>query len=396
MKQLSNREAFYANLGQTSEFPMAIEIDHAQGIYQYSPEDKKYMDLIAGISVSNLGHGYPEIVEAVKSQAEKYMHSMVYGEFIYSPQVRLAEAITSLLPENLNNVFLVNSGSEAVEAALKLAKRFTGRREIISFKNAYHGSTHGAMSLLSDEEYKQKFQPLVPEIKHIEYNSIEELKAITEHTAAVIIEPIQGEAGVIEAKKEFLLALLEKCNEKKCLLIFDEIQTGMGRSGKMFAFQHSGVVPDILLLAKAFGGGMPIGAMISSKEIMYVLTNNPVLGHISTFGGHPVSAAAALANVKVLVKENFISRAEEKGKIFEQLKKHAKVKAFRRKGLMIALELESFELVLDAVHKAADHGLIIDWFLFNSKSIRIAPPLIITNEEIQLAVSELWKVLDEI
>ncbi len=396
MKHTPNREVFFKHIAQTTEFPMAIEIEKAEGIYQYSPEGKQYMDLISGIAVSNLGHKHPEIVKAVQNQAEKFMHVMVYGEFIESPQTKLAQNLAQILPSNLDNVFFVNSGSEAVEAALKLAKRYTGKNEIFSFKNCYHGSSHGSLSLISDKKYTRKFQPLLPNIKHLDFNNIEQLERITDKTAAVIIEPIQGEAGIIKANEIFIHKLRSKCTEHNCLLIFDEIQTGIGRTGKMFAFEHYNIVPDVLLLAKAFGGGMPLGATISSKEIMHVFTNNPLLGHISTFGGHPVSAAAANANLNVLLREKYIDEAEKKGLLFERLANHPKVKEIRRIGLMMALEIGDYDLVLKIIHKATENGLILDWFLFNNTSIRITPPLIINNDEIELAIEKITKILDSI
>ncbi len=393
MDILSNRQAFFSHLGQTSEFPMAIEIEKAEGIYQFGTNGKRYMDLISGIAVSNLGHGNTEIVEAVKNQAEKYMHLMVYGEFIESPQTKLASLLCKILPKTLDNVFLVNSGSEAVEAAIKLAKRYTGKQEIFSFKNAYHGSTHGALSLLSDLEYTRKFRPLLPNIKHLHYNNSADLEKISKKTAAVIIEPVQGEAGVIIGDTDFLKKLKATCEKNNCLLIFDEIQSAMGRTGKMFAFEHSQVIPDILLLAKAFGGGMPLGAVISSKKILDSFTKNPVLGHISTFGGHPVSAAAALASLNILLNTNIISQVEEKGAMFDALNSVPLIKNVRRIGLMMALEIGNFDSVLKIIHMAIEQGLILDWFLFDNTSIRIAPPLIITKNEIADAIEKLQSIL---
>ncbi len=393
MQKLSQRQLFLQYVAQTSEIPMGLEISHAEGIYQYNTQGKAYMDLISGISVSNLGHNHPKVKEAIIHQLNKHSYSMVYGEFIQSPQVELARLLSSVLPAGLDNVFFVNSGSEAVEGALKLAKRYTGRSEIIAFKNAYHGSSHGSLSLLSNKEYTRKFRPLLPDVKHLSFNSTEGLDQISERTACVIIEIVQGEGGVQVASPEFLQQLRNKCRETGTLLIFDEIQTAMGRTGKMFAFEHYGIMPDILLLAKAFGGGMPLGAFVASKEIMYCLTHNPVLGHISTFGGHPVSCAAALANLQVLKESNLIEQVEEKGRLLENLLKHPKIKEIRRKGLMMAVDLGDFDLVLDVIHKAMDKGLILDWFLWNNQSIRIAPPLIITHEEIKKAAGILLDIL---
>jgi len=396
MKSISKRELFFRHVAQTSDLPMGIEIAEAKGIYQYDTQGKKYMDLISGISVSSLGHRHPAITSAIKKQIDKYSYSMVYGEFIQSPQVDLANELCQLLPSNLDNVFFVNSGSEAVEGALKLAKRYTGRSEMIAMNNAYHGSSHGALSLLSNKEYTRKFRPLLPDIKHINLNNLAELEAITTKTACVIIEPVQGEGGVNIATKEYLKKLRQKCTETGTLLIFDEIQTGMGRTGKFFFFEHYNIIPDILLLAKAFGGGMPLGAFISSQKIMHSLTHNPILGHISTFGGHPVSCAAALANIEVLKNSDLIAQVEAKGKLFEEKLKHSKIKEIRRMGLMLALDLGDFDMVLNVIHKAMEKGIILDWFLWNEQSIRLAPPLIITENELQKAASIIVEILDEV
>jgi len=396
MKSISKRELFFRHVAQTSDLPMGIEIAEAKGIYQYDTQGKKYMDLISGISVSSLGHRHPAITSAIKKQIDKYSYSMVYGEFIQSPQVDLANELCQLLPSNLDNVFFVNSGSEAVEGALKLAKRYTGRSEMIAMNNAYHGSSHGALSLLSNKEYTRKFRPLLPDIKHINLNNLAELKAITTKTACVIIEPVQGEGGVNIATKEYLKKLRQKCTETGTLLIFDEIQTGMGRTGKFFFFEHYNIIPDILLLAKAFGGGMPLGAFISSQKRMHSLTHNPILGHISTFGGHPVSCAAALANIQVLKNSDLIAQVEAKGKLFEESLKNPKIKEIRRMGLMLALDLGDFDMVLNVIHKAMEKGIILDWFLWNEQSIRLAPPLIITENELQKAASIIVEILDEV
>lgn len=351
----------------------------------YAADGKKYLDLIAGISVSNLGHSHPAVVNAVKEQAEKYMHLMVYGEFVESPQVKYAKRLTELLPESLNNVYFTNSGAEATEGAMKLAKRITGRTQFISFKNAYHGSTQGALSIIGDEYFKRKFRPLLPDVLQSEYNSEKDLEKISCRTAAVIIEPVQAESGITVPSKNFIKTLRKKCNETGTLLIFDEAQTGFGRTGKMFAFEHYEVVPDILLLAKALGGGMPLGAFISSKEKMNLLSDNPVLGHITTFGGHPVCCAAGLAALEVLVKENLIAGVEAKGKLFDELLVHPKIKSKNRIGLMMAVEFENFEQNKKIIDYCIDRGVLTDWFLFAPHCMRIAPPLIITKEEIKMA-----------
>ncbi|MEJ5316299.1 MAG: aspartate aminotransferase family protein [Tenuifilum sp.] len=376
------RQLFLEHLAQTSESPLMLEINKADGVFLFGPDGKKYFDLISGISVSNLGHGNPMVVKAVQNQAADFMHLMVYGEYIQKPQVELTAQLTRLLPENLNSVYLVNSGSEAVEGALKLAKRFTGRSEIVAFKNAYHGSTHGALSVMGCEEQKRNYRPLLPDVRLLNFNSLADLDQITTRTACVIIEPIQGEGGIRLPYVDYLRKLKQRCSETGALLIFDEIQTGMGRTGSMFAFQRFEVIPDILLLAKAFGGGMPLGAFISSKEIMRVLTHNPILGHITTFGGHPVSCAAAIASLNFLIHEKVIEQVELKGSIIaEALAKHPKVREVRRAGLMMAVELGTFDRVQALIKYGLDHGFILDWFLFCNTAVRIAPPLIITEDE---------------
>jgi acetylornithine/N-succinyldiaminopimelate aminotransferase len=378
---LSQKQLFLQHVAQTSPAPLALEIVSANGIYLNDVSGKQYIDLISGISVSNIGHCHPEVVEAVKKQAETFMHLMVYGEYVHSPQVNLAKALTDLLPANLNAVYFVNSGTEATEGALKLAKRFTGRSEIISFKNAYHGSTHGALSVMGSEDFKTSFRPLLPDVKTIEFNNVNDLQHITHKTACVIIEPVQGEAGVVAANQSFLKKLRERCTETETLLIFDEIQTGFGRTGSLFAFEQYQVIPDILLLAKGMGGGMPIGAFVSSKEIMDSLTNNPVLGHITTFGGHPVCCAAALANLNVIVKNKLYLRAKEIESLIKQKIKHPKIKEVRVQGAIAAIDFDDEALNMQTISKCVEAGVITDWFLFNTQSMRLAPPLIITDEE---------------
>jgi acetylornithine/succinyldiaminopimelate/putrescine aminotransferase len=390
---MNNRNMFYNFLGQTSSFPLALEIERAEGIFMWGNDKKKYLDLISGISVSNVGHNHPEVVSAVKDQADKYMHLMVYGEFIQSPQVQLAYLLTKHLPQNLNNVFLVNSGSEAVEGAVKLAKRYTGRTEIIAFRNAYHGSTQGSLSLMGDERMKNAFRPLLPGIRFINYNSVEELDAININTACVIIETIQGEAGVIVPDVAFMKALRQKCTVTGALLIMDEIQAGCGRTGRLWAFDHFEISPDILTLAKGMGGGMPIGAFISSKEIMQSLTCDPVLGHITTFGGNAVCAAAALANLNVIIKNHLWENAARQEKIFREMLLHPRIKSVRGKGLLLALEFDSFEENKLIIDKLIERGLITDWFLFAPECLRIAPPLIITEEQTEFACEVILKVL---
>ncbi len=393
---LTDRQLFLNNLAQTSDAPLALEITKAEGIYLYDVSGKKYIDLISGISVSNTGHRHPEVIKAIKAQTDKYLHLMVYGEYIQSPQVQLAGKLAGLLPESLNNCYFVNSGSEAVEGALKLAKRYTGRKKIVAFKRAYHGSTHGSLSVIGDPAYQEPFGPLLPGVDHITFNSFDELKAITAETACVIIEPVQGEAGIIEATPSFIIALREKCNQTGALLIFDEIQTGMGRTGSMFAFERYAVVPDILLLAKGLGGGMPIGAFISSREMMQTLTCNPVLGHITTFGGHPVSCAAAQANLSVIINEKLVENVAWKSQLFADLLSQSKaISEIRRVGLMIALQLDNYAHVKRVIDRCIEQGVITDWFLFNDSSIRIAPPLTIDENQIREACLVIVNALGE-
>lgn len=390
------RELFYRYVAQTSSEPLAIEIKKAEGIYLYSLDGKTYTDLISGISVSNVGHCHPEVVKAVKEQAEKYMHLLVYGEMIQTPQVLLAQRLASLLPANLSSVYFVNSGTEAIEGAIKLAKRFTGKTELISCENAYHGSTNGAMSLMGNDEFTQPFQPLLPQCSRVHFGEIEDLGKITSDTAAFVVEVVQGEAGIRYADKKYWKKVRERCDETNTLLIFDEIQTGFGRTGTMFAFEQTGIVPDIITLAKAMGGGMPIGAFISSKEIMQTLMYNPTLGHMTTFGGHPICCAAALASMDVIEQEELYKSAEEKGKLFEsQLAKLPCVKKIRRKGLMMALDFEDKELNFKVIHKCMERGILSDWFLFCDTAMRIAPPLIITKEEIKEACKIIKEVIME-
>jgi acetylornithine/succinyldiaminopimelate/putrescine aminotransferase len=381
----TQREIFFKHLAQTSEFPLSIEINKAEGCYLYDATGNKIMDLISGIAVSNLGHSHPEIIKAVTEQAKKNMHLMVYGELIQAPQTLLAEQLCQFLPDKLNNIYFVNSGSEAVEGALKLAKRYTGRTEIISFKNAYHGSSHGALSVLGNETMKNAFRPLLPDIRILNFNQPQELKCITDKTACVIIEPIQAEAGVRIPDKNYLQELRNKCTKTGTLLIFDEIQTGYGRSGKLFAFEHFDVIPDVLLLGKAMGGGMPLGCFITNKQIMHCLTHNPVLGHITTFGGHPLSCAASLATLKILNQSKIYQEATNKGDRFKQLLRHPKIKEVRGIGLMLAVEIGNFEQVQQIIKYCLNQGVLTDWFLFCNTALRIAPPLTITEDEIEFS-----------
>ncbi|MGY4386065.1 acetylornithine/N-succinyldiaminopimelate aminotransferase [Pedobacter sp. UYP24] len=388
---LTQRQLFLQHNAQTTLAPLLLEFSRAKGIYLYDTQGRPYMDLIAGIGVSNVGHCHPNVVKAVKDQAESYMHIMVYGEFVQSPQVNFAKALADLLPDPLDCTYFVNSGTEAVEGAMKLAKRYKGRTEFIACNNSYHGSTQGALSLMGNEEFKQAYRPLLPNVKFIDYNNMEDLERITSKTAAVFIETIQGEAGIRIADKTYFKALRQKCTKTGTLLILDEIQCGFGRTGKMFGFEHFDIIPDILLLAKGIGGGMPIGAFVSSREIMLSLATNPILGHITTFGGHPVSCAAGLATLEAIVRENMVAEVTSKGELFKELLVHPMIKSVRGIGLMIAIEFESFDLNKKIIDACIEDGVISDWFLHCSNSMRIAPPLIITKEEITKACKIILK-----
>jgi acetylornithine/N-succinyldiaminopimelate aminotransferase len=382
---LTHRQLFLNHIAQTSPAPLLLEFERAEGMYMYDTEGKQYLDLISGISVNNIGHRHPKVISAIKEQLDKYMHLMVYGEFVQSPQVKFAELLTYNLPSSLNSVYFTNSGSEAIEGALKLAKRFTGRTEIIACKNAYHGSTQGALSIMGNEDFKSAFRPLLPDVRFITFNKIEDIKLISDKTACVVVETIQGEAGAIVPEDDYLQKLQARCNETGTLLVIDEIQSGFGRTGKLFAFEHYNVKPDILTIAKGMGGGMPIGAFISSQEIMNSLSNNPVLGHITTFGGHPVCCAAGLAALQVLFEEELIQSVPQKEMLFRKLLVHPKIKAIRGKGLLLAVEFESAELNHRVIDLCIQKQVFTDWFLFADPCMRIAPPLIISDEEIKKA-----------
>ncbi len=393
---MTREEQFLKYQGQTNPFPYLIDVDKAEGVYIWDKNGKKYMDMIAGVAVTNIGHRHPKIIEAIQTQIDKHLHVMVYGEFIQDAQLNLANNLKSILPETLNCSYVVNSGTEANEAAVKLAKRYTGRQEIVSCKGSYHGSTHGSLSVTGNETKKVKFRPLLPLVKFIEFNNIQSLDIITEKTAGVIIETIQGDAGLREPTQAFIEALRQKCDDTEALLIFDEVQVGMGRTGKMFGFEHYQVLPDILTLGKALGGGMPIGAFVSSYEKMQVLTHNPILGHITTFGGHPVVCAAANACVEVLKTENWIAEANQKGKrLANALLAHDDVLEVRQKGLFFAVEMGSFDRVKLVVDKCLELGLIGFWFLSTPTAFRLSPPLSITNDEIDLAIKIILQAIEE-
>lgn len=393
---LNLRQLFLSHNAQTTDFPLSLEIVRAEGLYLYDNDDKSYLDLISGIGVSSIGHRHPKVVEAIKKQADEYLHLMVYGEYIQSPQTLLATKLAALLPTNLSSVYLVNSGSEAIEGAMKLAKRFTGKTHIIACKDSYHGSTQGALSIMGNESYKQAYRPLLPDIEFIDFGNLKDLEKITPNTAAIFLETIQGEAGIRLASKEFWQALRKKCNETGTLLVLDEIQCGIGRSGKFSAFEHYDIVPDILILAKALGGGMPIGAFISSPKIMNSLKENPILGHITTFGGHPLNCAAALATLEVMETENLISSVIEKGKRFQELLVHPEIISFRGQGLMLAIQLKDFDFNKKVIDRCIENGVIVDWFLHCNDSMRIAPPLTISEIEIVKACKIIIDAIDSI
>lgn len=384
-------------LAQTSPFPIGVEVAKAEGCYLWDKSGKKYLDLISGIAVNNIGHRHPHVVEAIKNQLDKYMHVIPYGEFSQDPQNLLANKLASLLPEKLNTSYFVNSGTEANEAALKLAKRVTGRHEVVAMKRSYHGGTHGSLSVSGNEIKKQQFRPFVPGTTFIEFNNLNELDKITNNTAAVIVEPIQGDAGVRKGSQAFLEGLRKRCDETGAQLIFDEIQTGMGRTGTLFAFEQYHVIPDILTTAKAFGGGLPIGAFISSQENMAELTHDPILGHITTFGGHPVCCAAALANLEVLTeKETWLSEVEGKAALFNSLLKHDAIIEVRQAGFMLAVELESENLVYQVIDLLLEKGIFGFYFLSCRNAFRLAPPLCITKEEIKWACTEIIDAIDQV
>jgi acetylornithine/succinyldiaminopimelate/putrescine aminotransferase len=390
-----NSVFFENHLAQTTMFPFALEIVSADGVYLTDASGKKYMDMVSGIGVSGLGHGNKYITDAIKAQLDKHMHVMVYGEFVQQAQIKAATLLTSLLPPSLDCCYFVNSGTEANEAALKLAKRITGRSKIISFRGAYHGSTHGSLSVSGNEKKKYAFRPLLPDVHFIRFGNLADLQHIDKGTACVIMETIQGDAGVRIPTIEYMQALRQQCYDTGTVLILDEIQCGLGRAGTMFAFEQFSIVPDILTLGKALGGGMPVGCMVSSKEKMQQLTFDPMLGHISTFAGHPVVCAAVAANLEYMVKQGTIKEVEEKGTyIAAKIGKHARVKEIRQRGLFFAIDLDSMETVQRVVDYCLDKGLISFWFLSCPDSFRIAPPLTISYEEMDKASSIILNALD--
>ncbi len=393
---MTQRQLFLAHVGQTSQAPLALEIVKASGSNLWDIHGKKYIDLIAGISVCNIGHCHPKVVKAIKKQVDDYMHIMVYGELIESPQVAYAKMLTDKLPTSLNSVFYTTSGSEATEGAMKLSKRFTGRTQIISFKNSYHGSTQGALSIMGDEYWRNAFRPLLPDTMQLNYNSFEDLENITERTACVIAETIQAEAGVLVPQNNWLPALRTRCHQTGTLLVLDEIQCAFGRNGTLFAFEQFNVVPDILLLGKALGGGMPLGAFVADKKLMNSLAHNPVLGHINTFGGHPVSCAAGMAALNVLLQEKLMDTVKEKEQLFLSFLQHPSIKAVRSCGLMLAVEFENYDFNKKVIDALIEQGIFTDWFLFAANCLRIVPPLVITENEIKTACQKIMVVLNSL
>ncbi len=393
---MSLRNIFLQHIAQTSPAPIGLEMERAEGIYIYDTDGKEYIDMISGFSVANIGHGHPKVIQAVQEQAAKYMHLIVYGEYIQQPQVAYAKLLTQLLPPSLNCVYFTNSGTEATEGAIKLAKRVTNRSKIISFNKAYHGSTQGALSVMGDEYFRNAYRPLLPDIFHFDFNSDEAIEAIDSNTACVIMETVQAEAGIVKPDTDWIKALRKKCDKHRVLLILDEIQAGFGRTGSLWAFEQYDIVPDILLLGKALGGGMPLGAFVADKRLMDCFTYNPVLGHITTFGGHPVSCAAGMAGLEVLLEGNCIDAIKAKEELMVDLIQHPAIITKRSCGLWMAVEFDSFETNHAVIKKCIEKGLISDWFLFNDKSMRIAPPLIITEEELRKMCGLIMESMEEI
>lgn len=393
---MNHRQLFLQHIAQTSAAPIGIEMVKAEGIHLWDVSGKKYVDLISGFSVCNIGHSHPSVVKAVQDQAAEYMHLIVYGEFIESPQTGYAKLLADHLPPTLNCIYFTNSGAEATEGAMKLAKRVTGRSKIIAFNKAYHGSTQGALSIMGDEYWRNAFRPLLPDVYHYDYNSDEVIAAIDSQTACVVLETVQAESGIVKPSREWLQRLREKCNEHCVLLVFDEIQAGFGRTGSLWAFEQYGVVPDILLLGKALGGGMPLGAFIAEQKLMNTLTHDPVLGHITTFGGHPVSCAAGKAALEVLLEGDYINTVKHKEAILVEHLVHPKIRARNHCGLWMSLQFDSDETNKAVVHQCVKNGLITDWFLFAADRLRIAPPLIICDEELKEVCSLIIDSINQI
>lgn len=395
MKTSDLKQDFFRYQAKTTQFASGFEVDYAKGSYIYGKDGKAYLDFAAGVSVNTLGHSFPRIIDAIKTQSERYLHVMVYGEYAQEMPVRLCRKLAEILPDPLDTTYLVNSGTEAIEASMKLAKRYTGREEIIACRDAYHGNTQGSLSLAGREEKKRAYRPLLPMINYIGYNSEDEFDKITTQTAAVILETIQGAAGFITPENDFLKKIKRRCEETGTLLILDEIQSGFGRTGKMFAFEHYDIVPDVLVMGKGMAGGMPVGALTASAELMDCLSNSPSLGHITTFGGNPVVAAAALAVIDELLEEPWMEQIDHKEKLFRSLLQHPKIKAIHGRGLMLAPELESDELALLVAERCMKKGLIIFWLMYSNYNLRLTPPLTISEDEIKKGCEILLNVLDE-
>lgn len=390
---MSLHEDFLSHLAQTSPYPIALDVIGAEGCHIFTRDGKRYLDLVAGLAVNNTGHRHPKVIAAIKDQCDRYLHVIPYGEFMQEPQTRYAAELASLLPPTLDNVYFVNSGTEAIEASLKLAKRVTGRTQLIGCRKSYHGATHGSLSLTDNTAKRYRNLPLLPDTDHITFNDPDDLERISEHTAAVVVEPIQGDAGVRVPEHTWLRALRQRCNDTGALLVFDEVQTGFGRTGKLFAFQHSGIVPDILVLGKALGGGLPMGAFVSSRARMDLLTRDPVLGHITTFGGHPLPCVAGLAALEVLLEEGLVNNAARMGTLFKQLLVHPRIKEVRGEGLMLAVDLGDADLVQQVVLGCLERGVLGFWFLSCPTAFRIAPPLVISEEQVREACAVILEVL---
>ena len=395
MSRLNNRQFFLQHLAQTSPKPIGLEVERASGVHIYDTEGKSYVDMIAGFSVCNIGHSHPKVIAAIEQQIKQYMHVIVYGEFIQTPQVQYAKALLALLPENLQSIYFTNSGAEAAEGAMKLAKRVTKRTRVIAFDGAYHGSTQGALSVMGDEYFRNAYRPLLPDVLHLRYNNMEDIELIDHHVACVMVEPVQAETGITAASEAWLKALRAKCDALCILLIFDEIQSGFGRTGTLFAFEQYGVVPDILLTGKALGAGLPLGAFISSPAMMGTLTYAPVLGHITTFGGNPVSCAAGKAGLEVLLESGWMDEVEAKEKYLLDTLKHPAILDIKHKGLWMSLQFATPEITKKIAANCVDNGVITDWFLFAEDRIRIAPPLSITMDELKIAVQKMIESIDQ-
>lgn len=391
MKDL--HRAFHDHLAQTSPHPLALDIVHAEGCHLTTRDGRRYLDLVSGLAVANVGHRHPRVVQAIKSQCDRYLHVIPYGEFIQEPQVRFAERLTGLLPPTLDSVYFVNSGTEAIEAAVKLAKRVTGRTRLIGCRRSYHGSTHGSLSLTDNETKKYRNRPLLPDVAHIRFNDPGDLELITTEAAGVVVEPIQGDAGVRIPDPDWMRALRQRCTDVGALLVFDEVQTGFVRAGRLFAFEHFGVVPDVLVLGKALGGGLPMGAFISSRDRMALFTHDPVLGHITTFGGHPLPCVAGLAALEALQDEAMLGNARRAGALFKELLVHPRIEDVRGEGLMLAVDLGDAALVQRVVHGCLAQGVLGFWFLSCPTAFRIAPPLVITEEEVRKACGVVMECL---